>query len=468
MPNPIYSNPISIGGSKLNVFVSETQPDDQNGLWIKRAKGDVSKVFMGNDFVLADGEGATFPNSYTEDWNYSVLTKEDNILVGRGFSSNKWVGDSNKGVLYIIKYDLDTGIFTSDSLAYTPAINMTNPHSYSSNSVVKIGNKLYMLGYLRGTNLDVYDIDTNVITNIGFVGVGSGSDHDSKPIAMCRFGNYLYTFTAQFYDSSYDNQGAIYKYDLTTGILTKVSTRIKNPLWYKDSVIAPGSAGVAYPYGGIIYVATRCCVWLAFDPETETVSILNKGFFGANNDLGFTNNRSYGDASPWMGVFGLSSDIFFVGIGGLWESTFDWMYENAPCVVRYNILSGTFTKSSIELETIPSSMATFSFIGAYCVDGGILYHLLSRYNYKQTGSTSVSAQYNKRVSKFSATSNDFDNGTVVCQLSEVENTTELYKDKLMSLNVGFSRALFQQSDGLHSQSAAIIKNGVATDIGGWG
>ena len=454
--------------SGLNVFASETQPTAQNGLWIKRAKNEVSKIFMGNDFVLSDGEGATFPNQYTDDdnMNYSVLTKEGNILVGRTFSGHKWVGDSSKGVLYIIKYDLDTGIFTNESLAYTPAVNMTNPHSYSSNSVVKIGNKLYMLGYLRGTDLDVYDIDTNVITNIGFVGIGSGSDHYSKPIAMCRFGNYLYTFTAQFYGTSEGNGGAIYKYDLTTGILTKVSTSIKNPLWYKDSVIASGAAGVAYPYGDIIYVATRCCVWLAFDPETETVSILNKGFFGANNDLGFTNNRSYGDASPWMGVFGLSSDIFFVGIGGLWESTFDSVYENSPYVVRYDILSGTFTKSSIELGTVPSSMSTSQFIGGYCIDGGILYHLFSKYQYKQTGSSSTSTQFNKKVSKFSATSNDFDDGTVICQLSGVENTTELYKDKLVSLNVGFSRALFQQSDGLKVQPAAIIKNGVATDIGG--
>ena len=48
--------------SGLNVFASETQPTAQNGLWIKRAKNEVSKIFMGNDFVLSDGEGATFPN----------------------------------------------------------------------------------------------------------------------------------------------------------------------------------------------------------------------------------------------------------------------------------------------------------------------------------------------------------------------------------------------------------------------
>lgn len=464
----ILGNPLTVGGSAngLNVFVQETQPNKQNGLWVKRAKNEVSKVFIGNNFVLSDGEGATLPNAYTDDWNYSVLTKEGNILVGRSFSSNKFSSDPNKGILYVIKYDLDTGVFTTETTAYTPSINMTNPLSYNSNSAVKIDNKIYMLGYRDGTRLDVFDLDTNIITQIGFVGVSSGSSHYSKPIALCRLGNYLYTFTAQFYDSSADNQGAIYKYDLTTGVLTKVSSDIKNPFWYKDSNIATGAAGVAYPYGGIIYVATRCCVWLAFDPETETVSILNKGFFGVNNDLGLPNNRSYVDASPWMGVFGLSSDIFFVGLGGSWESTYNWVYENAPYVVRYNIPSGTFIKSSIELRTIPSSMITITSIGSYCVDGGVLYHLLSKYYYKQTGSSSVSSQVNKRVSKFSAISNDFDDGTVICQLSEVENTTELYKDRQMSLNVGVSKVLFQQTDGLHGQPAAIIKNGVVTDIGG--
>ena len=62
----ILGSPLSIGGggakSGMNVFVQETQPTAQNGLWIKRAKNEVSKVFMGNEFVLSDGEGATFPN----------------------------------------------------------------------------------------------------------------------------------------------------------------------------------------------------------------------------------------------------------------------------------------------------------------------------------------------------------------------------------------------------------------------
>lgn len=66
---------------------------------------------------------------------------------------------------------------------------------------------------------------------------------------------------------------------------------------------------------------------------------------------------------------------------------------------------------------------------------------------------------------FNIKTNEFQNGTVVCQPSVKENVTEMYSDKLSTLDFGVSEVYYQSVDGFFKQPAAIIKNGVVTNIG---
>ena len=49
--------------------------------------------------------------------------------------------------------------------------------------------------------------------------------------------------------------------------------------------------------------------------------------------------------------------------------------------------------------------------------------------------------------------------------SAKENVTEMYSDKLSTLDFGVSEVYYQSVDGFFKQPAAIIKNGVVTNIG---
>lgn len=69
---------------------------------------------------------------------------------------------------------------------------------------------------------------------------------------------------------------------------------------------------------------------------------------------------------------------------------------------------------------------------------------------------------------FNIQTNEFSNGTVVCQPSVKENVTEMYSDKLSTLDFGVSEVYYQSANGFGKQPAAIIKNGVVTNIGGGG
>ena len=87
------------------------------------------------------------------------------------------------------------------------------------------------------------------------------------------------------------------------------------------------------------------------------------------------------------------------------------------------------------------------------------------------GGTPYQSDTNARLNtviKFAIQTNEFTNGTVVCQPSFKTNVTEMYTDKLSTVSFGIDEVYYQSASGFSKQSAAIIKNGVATDIGGGG
>ena len=60
--------------------------------------------------------------------------------------------------------------------------------------------------------------------------------------------------------------------------------------------------------------------------------------------------------------------------------------------------------------------------------------------------------------------NTYETGTILCQPSAASNLTKMYSSDLITLNYGIDDVYYQAADGLHKQDAAIIKDGVVTDI----
>ena len=75
-----------------------------------------------------------------------------------------------------------------------------------------------------------------------------------------------------------------------------------------------------------------------------------------------------------------------------------------------------------------------------------------------------STTYNQIVTQFSFGSNTYETGTILCLPSATSNLTKMYSSGLITLSYGIDDVYYQAADGLHKQDAAIIKDGVVTDI----
>ena len=128
-------------------------------------------------------------------------------------------------------------------------------------------------------------------------------------------------------------------------------------------------------------------------------------------------------------------------------------------IYAYNLLTGEVNV----IENALNYTTNNSYWGGAAVVNGIAYVFGGGYI------TSSSYAYGeKKIAKFRINTNKFGNKTVVVSPSLSSNVTEMYSDKLTTLDFGVDEVYYQSAAGFNKQPAAIIKNGVATDIGGGG
>lgn len=168
--------------------------------------------------------------------------------------------------------------------------------------------------------------------------------------------------------------------------------------------------------------------------------------------------------TPSIGSF--SPNTFFYALGKLYligvqfgPSTYS-QYGKKRDVLVYDLTTEQITV----LENVISEDAarSFSYFGGIDFQGTLQAGFYG--GYVQNGS-SASKVYQQKIMVFNIQTNEFSNGTVVCQPSAKENVTEMYSDKLSTLDFGVSEVYYQSVDGFFKQPAAIIKNGVVTNIG---
>lgn len=84
------------------------------------------------------------------------------------------------------------------------------------------------------------------------------------------------------------------------------------------------------------------------------------------------------------------------------------------------------------------------------------------------GSNQTSSSQHGNVMKnmyiFNVKTNEFENNTIVCNPVLGNKSTVLYESNNLVLEYGFNEVYYQSADGLYKQDAAIIKDGVVTDI----
>lgn len=417
------------GGGELNVFVQETQPTAQNGLWIKRAKDEVNKVLIKSDYYLSDGSGANLPGDATS------------VLGSPSYYSCAAVKIGNK--IYILPlgrvnttgfiYDIDTGIFTKQQseiqFAYAPRASAWCVHddkiyvSYSNTS-----HHTFVVAYEPVSNLtsQVANIYISTYQEEGY-GLWVSDEHIFLAGGTVQSGNW------------YDRP---ILYDRSTNVATLITNT-------QHTAIASGS-GYVFKHDTKLYFVGYCVLAYSYDLQTGQIEFIYKQL-----------NSLY---TPSIGSF--SPNTFFYALGKLYligvqfgPSTYS-QYGKKRDVLVYDLTTEQITV----LENVISEDAarSFSYFGGIDFQGTLQAGFYG--GYVQNGS-SASKVYQQKIMVFNIQTNEFSNGTVVCQPSAKENVTEMYSDKLSTLDFGVSEVYYQSVDGFFKQPAAIIKNGVVTNIG---
>lgn len=429
-----YNNvdvPLASGG--LNVFVSETQPTAQNGLWIKRAKNEVSKVLIKSDYYLADGEAAQGVGTFKNTVGYTGRAKQNCIAVGKivytfGGSYYNVYADGEA-----FAYDTENDVFTNLPAYKSGLGSNTNP-PYET-----VGRECFYLNGVisffaqvsddKGKDLFKYDIETQTYTYKGF---SSGPwSSGAKLSGVKQVGNLAYVIAGTT-SSSYSSKGILSSYDIENEVFTQLAAVTTT------TGITSGTPHLLGLYDGSLYIFNGNVLVGTWDLSTFEYT-----YNGKSVATELTGNAGT------AGAVQLLNKVYLIGGGGSNEA-------QAASVIVYDLVSKVATVMSdilpYRLYAHPTASAVVDG-SAYIIGGSKISDSNNRFN---------------TVIRFAIKTNEFANGTVVCQPSSKNNITEMYSDKLATLDFGVDDVYYQSASGFSKQSAAIIKNGVATDIGGGG
>lgn len=441
----ILGNPLTVGGSAngLNVFVQETQPNKQNGLWVKRAKSEVSKVLIKNDYYLADGEAIKGTGTFTNKTaGYIGRDTQSCIAVGKiiyTFGGNYYNVYSN-GECFA--YDTETDLFTHIG-EYTISYANSSSAAYEArstecmylNGVISFFSQITSSGSTT-VSIIKYDIESGTFSQTRVNAALSYFDQYNTISGIKQVGNQVYVIAGT------SSSNAVYKlyvslYDLETETSTNLT---------RQSTVSGLDSNAKYLlgwYDGVLHIIKGNYLVGTWDTQRKEYTFKKESL---------STEVSQGDISA--GRVQLLNKVYLIG-GASYTSGSQVQRKTAASILIYDLAS----KESKLLSSILPYPLYNRYTAAAIVDGTVYV----------IGGTPYQSDTNARLNtviKFAIQTNEFTNGTVVCQPSSKTNVTEMYTDKLSTVSFGIDEVYYQSADGFAKQPAAIIKNGVVTDIGG--
>lgn len=418
------------GGGELNVFVQETQPTAQNGLWVKKAKDAVTGIEIDNAIrginfsdVVLPGNFDDFPVSPTDpDVNYVRTIKIGSILyaspirVGSSWSNN------------YLKYDIETGVFSRGTFSYPAGTSSLFTWAGAFEVVNNAG-----IFFQNGLAWKI-DYEAEALTKLTTNSAPGIASHTALGTGI--YGNIIYCCWGR--NGQY---GALTAFDLETNVVTKLYSNITTTKYNH--------------YGKLYRVGEKLHYFVGnlhdFYYDLSTGSLVEVGVYVTDSPQKRLN------WFPPYGMITIGTRIYFLGLTTSETVSLDSLADG---VYYYDIVTGETGKidttlgSELQVTVCNSEVS----VPGWYFDGSTVFTVGGVY-YESGG-----FKHYKKALKIIITSNDLPTGTVWAHESASENVTEMYKDNTMALNLGIDKVLIQEADGLKVQPAAIIKNGVAINI----
>lgn len=422
------------GGGGLSIFCQEAEPS-KDGLWIK--DGSISKVVVA-DLVHGAEESYSTGDSASTTSDIPRCNTPRNAFCAVG--NVLYIFRDNTSASFCTqKYDTETGVFTSVT-ALTAAANAVALH---------YGGFIYLFGggYTKNsstysaTSAAVYkiDVETEVKTQItNMAGAAANAPH-------ALMGSTVYFFGGRTANSAREASTSTRQiYDLETETASTFTTVSKG----MPSIGLVGS--VIYQLNRMYYDDswTRDSYCYKYDTASGVETLL-----GTSNsaDMWTTSTRPQNLMAPTLSW---GSNIYL--LGGVSAGT-TASGTQSQTVVRFDADTELFTMTDATTYDLTSSYSsTNGYYFAPCTQINDKAYLLGN---------GTNDALNTTITIFTAAGDNYDLNTAVVHLSEagVYKPTLMQSGK-MTLKPRVKRVMKQTADGLVTVAAAVVENGVATDI----
>ena len=451
------------GSSALNVYCQTDKPTAQNGLWVKRPSSEINDIQIKNGIYTADGTANNIKaeTEYCLCGGWSGLIGSIIYCLG-GYKVSGTTGNAGPGTAvisnsvnnYSYAYDIDTDIFTV--IPYLPS-----KPSYEANgrqSALEINetnltynDNIYALGYIGGSSnansivyMWVYDTKSAVTTRYDLVQSGYGSVNGINSAKI--IGNKLYIMVAN--TGSYHS---IHVIDLDTNIITLLAD-------IRD---------MSFIYSGPFVINDNTLEFFGGISGTNKSGLNGKIDLATNlitkYALSELKNIYHYTGSSTSYTYRIGGKCIQIGnllytFGGMSSETNDTDKIACQSVSIYNTKTGITTG----LDSILPQMYGNAYTYYYAYYKGNVY-LIGGF-YHGSGVNYTNRKWYHTIAKFAINSKDLEPGTIVCDPSSYFNSTEMYNDGKTKLDFGVNQVYYQSADGFSIQPAAVIKNGVVTNI----
>ena len=452
------------GSSALNIYCQTNKPTAQNGLWVKRPSSEINDIQIKNGIYTADGTANNIKSNteYCLCGGWSGLVGSVLYCLGgyrvRGVSGNDGPGnpviDSSTNN-YSFAYDIDTDIFTV--VPYLPSKPSYEANGRRSSiglneSNLTYNNNIYALGYIGGNSnsnsivyMWVYDTKSAVTTRYDLRQNGYGSVGGITSAKI--IGNKLYILVAHTGSSYY----SIHEIDLDTNTITLLADIRDMHFIYVGPFVLNDNA---LEFFGQISGNTNSGLIAKIDLSTKIITKYSKDelkiIYHYTDSNANTSHRFGGNCIQ------IGDLLYTFGAMTSGSKTDDTLACQSVSI--YNIK----TKVTSGIDNVLPQRYGRSYLYYYAYYKGNVY--LIGGNYHGGGSNNTDCKWYHTIAKFAINSKDLEPGTIVCDPSSYFNSTEMYNDGKTKLDFGVNQVYYQSADGFSIQPAAVIKNGVVTNI----
>ena len=403
------------GGGGLSIFCQETEPS-KDGLWIK--DGSISKV------VVADLVHGTEESYSTGDMIPTPAS---------AYPSEHSMGSYGNEV-HIFGNSTSTHVVYNTVTKEVSTIN-GSLGTIRNRFVIYYNGKLYGMGGGYHRSSDDYSNTSNAVNKLDLAtAINTTCTTLAQPCCNVQggiVGSVVYLFSPVTSSSSrYSYSSNYQKYDLETEVATEIGNFDTSTSNYGNSSV--GQIGsVFYVFGGADYDSSgtsRTSRLKIYDSETNVVT----------SGAAMPANREGAAALSW------GSSIYL--IGGYTGSAQTSIYRYDADTNTYTTLTATSANVVARYtgESAPSAQ-----VGDKLYILGDCQHTLADTN----------------IYCFTAAGDNYDLNTAVVHLSEAgAYQPTLMETNKMTLKPRVKRVMKQTAEGLVTVAAAVVENGVATDI----